>query len=213
MIYLFLSLSIAVFLHLLAMAVTARMFGVSIVEFSYGVGPKIGQINNIIIKLIPISGHVKMLDSREQDLAEHELQFAYDHTSRFVRSFIIISGCIFLILIAFILIGSDAFYSLLDGFRQIVTGILSPTETAQVYIENIGKFIYSSSFLAIFSMTATKIAAVNLLPIPILNGGQALLELCGVSDKNKAKLFKFGSIFSLLMLLSLAIALITYLWL
>ena len=95
MTYLLLSLSSAVFLHLLAMTITAKMFGVKTVEFSFGIGPKVVRINNIIIKLIPIAGYVKMMDSREQHLEEYELQFAYDRQSRFVRSFIPISGCIF----------------------------------------------------------------------------------------------------------------------
>ncbi len=212
MAYLFLSICIVLFLHLFAIAVTAKMLGVKIIEFSYGIGPKVLHINKNIIKLFPISGYVRMVDSREQHLDEHELKFAYDHKPRFIRIFISISGCVFLILFAFALIGTDAFCSLLNGFRQIVSSYFSPTKAGQEHIESVSAFISSNSFLVIIAITATKISALNLLPLPMLNGGQAILELIDVSLRKRQLLSTISLLVHLAMLASIVIAITTYIW-
>lgn len=51
-------------LHLLAIAVTAKICGVKIVEFKFGIGPKVCDVSKVTVRLIPIIGYVKMIDSR-----------------------------------------------------------------------------------------------------------------------------------------------------
>jgi len=210
MTYLFLSFTAAIFLHLVFGALTIVWCGVKITEICYGTGPKLVSFGKITIRLIPISGYARMLDSRENHLEEHELQFAYNLKPSFVRAFIMVSGSISLILIAELLIGKQAFDYFTNAFGQITRFILSPTQDAQVYIQKILDFTETSSIITIFSITLTKIAAINLLPIPALNGGSALLELINLNKKHRLFILKAGISVILLMLLSVGIAIINF---
>lgn len=212
MTYLFLSFTAAIFLHLVFGALTIAWCGVKITEICYGTGPKLVSFGKITIRLIPISGYARMLDSRENNLEEHELQFAYNLKPSFVRAFILVSGSISLILIAELLIGKQAFDYFTNAFGQITRFILSPTQDAQVYIQKILDFTETSSIITIFSITLTKIAAINLLPIPALNGGNALLELINLNKKHRLFILKAGISVILLMLLSVGIAIINFIW-
>ena len=207
------SISAALLLHLLALAVTAKLCGVNIVEFKFGIGPKICDVSKVSVRLIPIAGYVKMIDSRESALKKGEERYAYDHKPKLIRVLIALSGCVFLFTAAFIFLGKEAIHIFIGSFSNLLTGAFSPFGSAQEYIESTRTFILSSTPIVVFSATAIYVSAYNLFPLPALNGGHALLEIVDLSDEIKRRLSVLGFFANLLMLLSWLSALAAYMWL
>ncbi|OBT16882.1 RIP metalloprotease RseP [Vibrio sp. UCD-FRSSP16_10] len=75
----------------------ARRCGVKVHKFSIGFGKsiwkKIGKTGTeYSISVIPLGGYVKMLDSRVDDVAEHEKNLAFDNKKLWQRSAIVAAG-------------------------------------------------------------------------------------------------------------------------
>jgi len=207
------SMAVATLLHLLAMAVTAKLFRVKIVELSYGIGPKIFCLSKVSVRLIPFAGSLQMIDSRANEIEESELKYAYDHKSKLTRFLIALSGCAFLLAVGYFSFGKDTTQIFIGSFNKILTGVFSPFGSAQTFIESARGFVLSNSVSTILSATAIYFSAINLLPIPVLNGGQALLEIVDISEKLKGALTVVGVLTFFLMLLSWVSALTIYAWL
>ncbi len=75
----------------------ARRMGVRVLKFSIGFGKalwsKTGRDGTqYIVAAIPLGGYVKMLDEREGEVAEHELEHAFNRKSVWARIAIVIAG-------------------------------------------------------------------------------------------------------------------------
>jgi regulator of sigma E protease len=78
----------------------ARRMGVRVLKFSIGFGKKIWSRKGrdgteYIIAAIPLGGYVKMLDEREGEVEEHELDQAFNRKSVWARIAIVIAGPVF----------------------------------------------------------------------------------------------------------------------
>lgn len=83
----------------------ARKLGVKVLRFSVGFGrvlwSKKGQDGvEYVFSAIPLGGYVKMVDEREDDVAEEDLPFAFNRQSLKVRSAIVFAGPLFNFLFA-----------------------------------------------------------------------------------------------------------------
>jgi len=84
----------------------ARRLGVKVLRFSIGFGTPLwkrtGTVDGTeyVVAAIPLGGYVKMLDEREGEVPEHELERAFNRQSLAVRSAVVAAGPLFNFLFA-----------------------------------------------------------------------------------------------------------------
>ncbi|MFH0264719.1 sigma E protease regulator RseP [Vibrio rumoiensis] len=91
------ALGILVAVHEFGHFWVARRCGVKVEKFSIGFGKSLWSRKGkdgveYSISMIPLGGFVKMLDSRVDDVAEHDKHLAFDHKSLWRRSAIVAAG-------------------------------------------------------------------------------------------------------------------------
>ncbi|MBU1566696.1 MAG: RIP metalloprotease RseP [Proteobacteria bacterium] len=94
-------LGLLIFVHELGHFVFAKLFGVRVLKFSLGFGPKIvgktiGE-TEYVISAFPLGGFVKMFGENpdEQDVSEAEKQVSFAHKPVWQRFFIVFAGPVF----------------------------------------------------------------------------------------------------------------------
>ena len=177
MVELLISITIFMLIHVSAMAVAMKLFGVKIKEVSYGAGPTLYRMGSLKFQPLPISGYVKPLDSRVDEVTEEEKPYAFNHQPVAIQVLAPLSGCIVVFVISYLVLGGVAVNSFLSAFQQIVVGALHPFSAGQEFIQKTLDFVQGSSLIVIVAVVQTKVVAFNLLPLPLLNGGQAIVNL------------------------------------
>jgi membrane-associated protease RseP (regulator of RpoE activity) len=175
LVYSLITIWCASYIHVLAMFAGARLLGVRVILVSLGFGPQLFAIGRVSVRLIPAGGFVRMHDNREDPVDQRP--DAYDEQPRLVRVLLNLSGCAALVGLVVAMRGGQGWQSFLHGFEQILAGVISPPDTGVGLVDGYVLRVDAGGFLAAFSILTAKIAAFNLLPVPILNGGQALQEL------------------------------------
>lgn len=99
------AIAILVAIHEFGHFWVARRCGVKVEKFSIGFGKSLWSRKGkdgveYSISMIPMGGFVKMLDSRVDDVPEHEKHLAFDHKSLWRRSAIVAAGPVFNFLFA-----------------------------------------------------------------------------------------------------------------
>ncbi|WP_434340833.1 site-2 protease family protein [Motilimonas cestriensis] len=197
---LFLSIFLAVSIHLFSMAGVARLFGIKVNSISIGYGPKILRLKNLTLSLLPFGGYVRMQDSRVESLDEQDHVHAFDKKNRLIRALIPFSGCFSLFIVSAFFLGNMTTFEFYSGINQITSGALHPISIGSTYIANAINFANNNAPTIVFSFVAIKLCALNSLPLPILNGGQIIMELLELPEKINEILFKIGAIIFLLLL-------------
>lgn len=206
------SFFLLVTIHLVVIALTARLLGVQVTELSIGYGPQIISLKNVSIKPLIIGGLVRMFDTRSYEFEEGDIVKAYDRKNSFVRAIIPLSGSLALLLIGFFIFGLETTNHFINGFFQIFQGTMNPTSSAIDILSGIEVYFAENDTLTIFGMLAIKLAALNLFPLPHLNGGAALLELSSLPEKVKEIIYRLGGVASLGVIISWLFALSTFLF-
>jgi membrane-associated protease RseP (regulator of RpoE activity) len=176
-----LAICILVAIHVTALAAAGFAASVSVRQVSFGSGPKLLQFGKWVVRAIPFGGWVRFKDTRvdegDQASAAHTSQDAYNHQNRIVQALIPLAGPLSLVAVALVLGYEKGLPETLSGFRQIFSGSLQPRSVAQVYIGATQSIAANGGFWALTGVLAAKFAAFNLVPLPMLNGGQALLSV------------------------------------
>lgn len=188
MLELLLAITLSIFVHISTMALFGYLYGIKINEISFGVGLRLIRFKQVCIKLLPLGGYVRFADSRSPDAKGIDTRQLFNFRPAYMRAAIAISGCLFMLLISAVLAGSQAFDALVSTYVQFFSGALSPLNTGKAYIHEIAAFIDSQGFVSIYAITQVKIAALNLLPLPMLNGGQAILVFFDKAEQPPGKL-------------------------
>lgn len=170
---------LAIFVHVSALALGATLAGVAIREIRVGFGPVLLRFARYRIALGPFGGFVKMKDSREEQSVAEPMQDAFDHQPGWKQALIPLSGPTALLLLALLLLGEDGWHAFIKGFSQVLVGALAPLSEAQQLLGSFNDYLRARSFLDVLGLLAAKMAAINLLPLPMLNGGAAILALLG----------------------------------
>ncbi|MBT8438812.1 MAG: RIP metalloprotease RseP, partial [Gammaproteobacteria bacterium] len=95
------ALAILISIHEFGHFWVARKLGVKVLRFSIGFGKPLwsrkGKVDDTeyVVAAIPLGGYVKMLDEREEPVAEEELHRAFNRQSLKVRSAIVVAGPLF----------------------------------------------------------------------------------------------------------------------
>ncbi len=94
-------LGLLIFVHELGHFLFAKFFGVRVLKFSLGFGPKVvskvwGE-TEYVISVLPLGGYVKMFGENpdEQNVPDQEKQVAFAHKSVLQRFFIVLAGPFF----------------------------------------------------------------------------------------------------------------------
>ncbi len=110
----------------------ARKMGVKVLRFSVGFGKplwikKAGvDQTEYVIASIPLGGYVKMLDEREGDVAEHELDRAFNRKSVWRRFAVVAAGPIFNFIFA-ILIYYLIYLAGVAGIKPVIGEVSNPS--------------------------------------------------------------------------------------
>jgi membrane-associated protease RseP (regulator of RpoE activity) len=181
-----------VFLHVGTMALVGWLLGATVEEVSWFFGPPYFRFRicrvSFRIGVIPFGGYAKFKGDQDPPKSRDEVVFAADmeppgfndlHPLR--RAAIAASGCLALLFLAALCLGRwPSVRSLSRGFVQLVT--FAPWTPAWVP----GGRKLAGRFLSLFrtgpyrialGVLAAKQAAVNLYPVPPLNGGMIINTL------------------------------------
>jgi membrane-associated protease RseP (regulator of RpoE activity) len=164
-------------IHLLAIAAAGWGVGVTIREFSLGFGPAVFRSGIFRLGAIPLGGYVRFRDSSTEAVPAHEMETAFDGRSTAEQVFIAAAGCAVLLLVAVATPGADGLQAFVSGFRQAIAGAVSPLGEAQVLLRDATSFVRGASFTVLLGVAAAKLAAINLLPLPVFNGGVVIAVL------------------------------------
>ena len=173
--YLVVALIVSVVLHLSAMAIALHWCGVRLKRISFGLGPVILNVGIVTFSPLLLGGSVTMLDSREGPVSESELGQAFNYKPVWIQVLVPLSGVLALGILGYGLVGSAMLPALFNGWYQFVN-VFSPG-SSQMRLHEVRVFAETHSFSTVLGFTATKLAAINLLPLPPLNGAQALINL------------------------------------
>lgn len=91
------AISILALIHEYGHFLVARFFNIKVLKFSIGFGKPLFSWHGkneteYLISAIPLGGYVKMLDSREGEVTNEELSFAFDHKPVLQRMLVVLSG-------------------------------------------------------------------------------------------------------------------------
>ena len=165
-------------LHVLFIALCARLHGVPIKLISLGIGPTLATRGRVRLALVP-GGFVRLKDTRsDSGLDPRDHPDAYDQQPRLVQVSLALGAPLLLLALCLVVLGETATHAFLRAFEQMFKGALSPLGVAQSYLVDFERFASSNAFVSVVALIGAKAAAYNLLPLPTLNGGDALLALC-----------------------------------
>ncbi len=97
-----------IFIHEFGHYIVARLFGVGIIEFAVGMGPKIktwkGKYNDFTLRAIPIGGFVNMVGEYDEEIPEeHKYKIPLNARPVWKRILIVLAGPVMNILLAFVI--------------------------------------------------------------------------------------------------------------
>ncbi len=135
-----------IFVHELGHFLFAKLFGVRVLKFSMGFGPKIlGKVvggTEYVLSAIPLGGYVKMFGENpdEQNVSSVDKQASFAHKKVWQRFFIVLAGpvfnllfCAFLFFMIFLFVGQP---TQVDSTRIKEVTENSPAQTAGFVAED-----------------------------------------------------------------------------
>ncbi len=96
-----------IFIHEFGHYIVARSFGVGIIEFAIGMGPKIktwkGKYNDFTLRAIPIGGFVNMVGEYDEEIPEeHKYKIPLNTKPVWKRILIVLAGPVMNLLLAYV---------------------------------------------------------------------------------------------------------------
>ncbi|SLM27371.1 Membrane-associated zinc metalloprotease [Desulfamplus magnetovallimortis] len=125
-------LGILVFFHELGHFLLARYYGVGVVTFSLGFGPKIYKKNvgltEYCISLIPLGGYVKMVGEEPgEPIRFEDIDISFSQKPLFQKAMIVAAGPLFNFILAFLLFYFIALFSGLYVIKPVVGKVAEDT--------------------------------------------------------------------------------------
>ncbi len=177
MLFFFLAIFLSTSAHIAATAWSARLLGIPVQEVSIGLGPTLVRVDAFRLGLFPIGGYVSLRSLQKEDLPSDVARSTVEGESLIDQIAVASFGCLLLLIIAFVLTGSQAFTAFLSMPAQVLTGAISPFGTAQNLLDTAITFLRDAPATSVIGEVAARIAALNLLPFPASNGGDALAAI------------------------------------
>lgn len=140
-------LGLLIFVHELGHFIFAKLFGVRVLKFSLGFGPRIaGKVygeTEYVISAFPLGGFVKMFGENpdEQDISDEDKEVSFAHKTVMQRFFIVLAGPLFNLLFAILLFfGVFTFVGVPTGVDTTRIGTVnenSPAALAGLQVDDI----------------------------------------------------------------------------
>lgn len=184
------AICVSIVVHVMAMAAAGWLIDAPIEEIRLFFGKKLIStkvgVTGFSIGSIPFGGFVKFDDAFQKI---HPLK----------KAFVATCGCLALVFLAAIVFGSsEALRKFLSGFYQIVFGAFAPRSQASNLLRAFYEYVKDNSFALCVGLVAAKFAAFNLLPLPMLNGGDITLAILNwikpLPEKARERIQIFGFI-------------------
>lgn len=135
-------------------------------RMSFGTGKRWLQIN---IAAVPISFGIFFFNGGATFAKDERILFSWR------RSLVELSGCAVLLALAAAIMQGDAPLNILAFWQQLIEGALSPFSHAQLLLMELRRYLSGLDELSILAVVSFGLAGINLLPLPPLNGGNALM--------------------------------------
>ena len=189
---------IALVIHVTTMGLLGSLWLKAPIErMSFGIGKRGLQTSianiPILFGILPLGGSVKFAADEPQN--EPKLD-------GWQRSLVELSGCTALLALAAVIMGQHVTLDVLALWRQSIEGALSPFDHAQVLLRDLGRYLAGLDELSILATMSFGMATINLLPFPMLNGGNAIMYfvnsmLSPVTSRDQEWLFRAGLLVTL----------------
>lgn len=177
MLNLLLAVTLIPVLHIATIAGVGRAVGARLHQVSFGWGPVLFRGQGLLVRALPGMASARFSHSVEDGLPEADWHLALDRRSVPVQWLVTLSGCALLLGLAIALQGRAAVDAFMALPAQLLAGAVSPFGDAQAVLREADHAVRSSSLAVLLALMAAKVAALNLLPLPMLNGGAALAAL------------------------------------
>jgi len=178
MIALLLSVVFCTAVHVLAMALYAMWIGIEVREVAVGVGPILCRRGRFRLAALPVSGYVRMRSAREEEVPADEMHTTLEGQSIGRQLGVMLFGCAALLAIAVALAGADGLRVFAAAQVDFVAGALSPLGEAQRLLGRVDALTREASEIGtVVGLVAAYVGGVNLLPLPMFNGGAAIAAL------------------------------------
>lgn len=200
MLQFFIILIICNTLHLLSAAAASWAAGVKIKEIALGFGPTLLRYKSLTLKLVPLTGYLKFLDTRDLAPSDDNITGAFDLQPTSRQIMIVLTGSTVQLLLATVLLGQSAWQDFLAFPEQYVMGALSPFELAPSLLRDAYHLIQSTPLLTLLGIVAAKMAAYHLLPLAGFNGLQIIgivVHRLGLDQFAPKACFKFIAVITL----------------
>jgi hypothetical protein len=185
------SVYIAVTLHVTTMGLLGTLWlKLPIERMSFGFGGRGLKAN---VATIPISFEILFFSGSVKFAGNEPQLYGWQ------RCVIELSGCAVLLALAAVIMKRGASFDVLALWRQLIEGALSPFGHAQVLLMDLERYLGGLDELSTLAAVTFGIAAINLLPLPLLNGGNALMyfvssTLYPLTRRSQQWLFRVGFI-------------------
>lgn len=187
----FLSLALVNALHLSIITLAAVIGGCRVVQVNYGLGPTILRTKKVI-RAVPFMGSVKLQGDNDEDDMDLDPERSFKAKPTWIRVSIALSACLTIGLVSVVASGAITQRDIYGAFINPFIVALSPTGAGYQLLLQFKTFLDASEFSQVLGFTALYMAAFNFLPIPLLNGGAAIMELLPLSDKSIVILNSIG---------------------
>lgn len=164
----------------LVCVLVARGIGLGVPEVQFGVwGPRVRQpIGASILTVTPwlFSSSYTLKDFPNREVHADASGASFHELNPMLRAAVVVAGPLSMLLACMLPMGVGALASFVAGFSQIVAGAISPFGSAQTLLAGFWGLASTQPWDAL-ALLLTKFAAFNLLPLPSLPGGNALVQL------------------------------------
>ncbi|MEM7084107.1 MAG: RIP metalloprotease RseP [Pseudomonadota bacterium] len=136
-----LAIGILVTVHEYGHYIVARKLGIKVLRFSVGFGKPIWRkragVDNTeyVVSRWPLGGYVKMLDSRDGDVAPQDRHRAFNHQPVFNRILVLLAGPVFNFILAIVFFWA-VFVLGVAGMKPIVGEVRSDSRAAEAGLES-----------------------------------------------------------------------------
>lgn len=211
----FLLLLVVQVAHLVAMAVVGTWVGGRVKMVRLGFGPELFRFAvfgfDVGLGPLPFGGYVQFWRAADEEERLEGMTY-FDELPGALRALVQLSGPICLFLLACVGTLSFAWRPVYAGFSDYVLGALSPRTLGASLLNEALAAIRTAPALPLFGLVCAKLAAWNVLPVPPLNGGSAILDLCLPNDEGGQRIAMTLSAVGMFVLLVATIAWCVAFW-
>jgi regulator of sigma E protease len=183
MLTLFLVIVLAIVIHLLGFLIAAKLLCIPVLVFSIFMGPPLFSftLRKTVVQfcMLPLGGYVKVAQ-REGGNPSTGSERHFEDLHPLTRVAFFLMGCFLLGVVSFATLGArDAWDGFLHTYSQFLNIAVSPIKFGAAKLEAFFAQVSNGTIspLQALGWVSIKFSALNLLPLPLLNGGAALITL------------------------------------